>query len=84
MALSTTITEVKERALFRLRSEIEGLALQSTWSEKGGWQMRAQGSLATILDAGLITVDEYVTLGNEIGEANEKAAKQAQEFDPQP
>lgn len=82
--LSKTLAEAKERALFRLRSEIEGLARQSEWAEKGAWHMRAQASLATILDAGLITTDEFMALGNEIGDANGKAAEQAQKFDPQP
>lgn len=75
--LSKTVNEAKERGIRAVRSEIEALARQFTWGEKGAYHARAQAALSTLYDAGLISAEEFQMLGNEMGEANGKAAEQA-------
>lgn len=64
----------KEKGIAYLRGEIEILAEQADPVEKHAFHMRAQASLMTLMHSELLTEDEFHALGNEIGEANEKAA----------
>ena len=59
-----------------MRSEIAILSEQTDDEERRAYHHRANAALFAIRAGGLITTDELQTIGNEIGEANEKAGRQ--------
>ncbi|MDU4254554.1 hypothetical protein [Pseudomonas sp.] len=68
--------ENKQRAITFVRSEISMLSEQSDDGERRAFLNRAMGANAVIQVAGLTSTDEFMELGKEIDEANEKACKQ--------
>ena len=68
--------ENKQNAIAYVRCDIALLSEQDDYQERHGFHHRAQAGLFAIHAGGLITHDELLALGQEIGEANEKAAKQ--------
>lgn len=71
-----SIEEMKQAAIQYLRTEIEELSEQNEDTERRAYHHNTQASLGTIMATGLISPDEYISLGNEIGEANTKASEQ--------
>lgn len=71
-----TLEEAKNGAILYLRSDIDVLSEQNEESERIAYRNRAQASLGTIKAAKLISDEEFIALGNEIGEANKKASQQ--------
>ena len=71
-----SIEEMKNSAITYLRSDIDVLSGQIEDSERRAYQHRAQAALGAIQATGLISHQEYLSLANEIGEANTKASKQ--------
>jgi hypothetical protein len=68
--------ESKNNAIAFVRAEIAALAEQSDNAERLAYHHRADGALFAIHAAGLITHEELLALGNEIGIANTKASNQ--------
>lgn len=71
-----SIEEIKQDAIQYLRSDIEVLSEQNNDTERRAYHHRVQASLGTIMAAGLLSLDEYKMLGNEVGVANTKASAQ--------
>lgn len=67
---------MKRSAIQYLRSDLASLSEQDDDSERREYHNRAQAILGAIKAAGLITNEEYLALGDEIGQANNKASKQ--------
>lgn len=74
--MTKSIEEMKQAAIQYLRSDIEELSEQHEDAERRAYHYKAQASLGTIMATGLISSDEFNSLGNEIGEANTKASAQ--------
>lgn len=68
----------KQNAVAFLRSEIAVLSEQADNNERLAYHNRANGALFAIHAGGLITTEEVLALGNEIGIANTKASRQVQ------
>lgn len=68
--------EHKKNAIAFVRAEIAALAEQSDNKERMAYHHRADGALFAIHAGGLITTEELLALGNEIGIANTKACSQ--------
>ncbi|NNB33999.1 hypothetical protein [Pseudomonas fragi] len=72
------IAQAKENALAALRSEIIMLTEQTKNSERLAFHNRAQGFLMGIASTGLLTSDEILALGHDIGVAHTQASRQCQ------
>lgn len=72
--LSTNLPQAKDRAISHVRCKIEELGRQCDWSKISDAKAGAQASLTTILNAGLVTSDEFEALAAEIESARDIAA----------
>ncbi|MRJ20057.1 hypothetical protein FRT60_06855 [Pseudomonas haemolytica] len=68
--------ENRQNAIAFVRSEIATLSEQTDNHERLAYHNRAHGALFAIHAGGLITAEEVLALGNEIGVANTKASSQ--------
>ncbi|MDH4602405.1 hypothetical protein [Pseudomonas syringae] len=68
--------ENKQNAIAFVRTEIAILSEQVDDDERRAYHNRANAALFAIRAGGLITTDELLAIGNEIGAANEKASQQ--------
>lgn len=71
-----SLTEASQNAVQYLRTEISALADQFDPIEKHTFHMKSLAVLMAIQHAGLLTQEEFETLGKEIGVANTQAAAQ--------
>lgn len=68
--------ENKQNAIGFVRSEIAMLSEQTDDNERRAYHHRANAALFAIRAGGLITTEEVLAIGDEIGAANEKASRQ--------
>lgn len=71
--------ENKQSAIAYVRSEIAILSEQTDDDERRAYHHRANAALFAIRAGELITTDELQTIGDEIGEANEKASRKVRD-----
>lgn len=69
-------TENKQNAMAYVRSDIDTLGEQTEDTERRAYHHRALAGLFAIRAGGLVTDEELQMMGDQIGAANAKAARQ--------